>query len=677
MTKLLARAVGVLLISGMLLTPAPAQAVTGLWHVSDTWLDWFPAVTRPGTQQVGVACPSGSTPVSGDVSVDHPDDLRRTYEYVNFGSGATYNVGLDDETAGTGTTRVQPHVRCVPMSYFTNFYNTGWQYFSGSGNLRTGTVTCASGWSALSALVNVTGGGGQAVNTSTPTYDGKGWTASVWAQFSSQQLQMQVNCVPTADLSALRSYQHDDLAGWGTPATASCPSGMFPLNGGTVQVAGDGAALSIHSRPTATGWTSTTESLTAGYMRTIVRCAPSANPVVNVSGPSGLTNQTTATWSFSATDPAAGGGYAMSLACVYYHPGTPTPAPTTCSSPVTYTGMTDGVHQLAVIVTTSDGRSSSGGRAVDVDTIAPGVTFADAPNVLRATSSPTFGFTLADVHQVPSVECWLDAATPAACDLPAVGDYRGARTLSLTGVSDGTHVLHVRPHDAATNAATADLSFRVDTVAPTVAMTRPAGPITVALSVTAAWSAGDTGSGVDHFDTITRRSPYNGTFGAWSPATRLTASSKTYSGLAPGLTYCFGTRAFDKAGNASSFAAQKCTAIPLDDRALSRSAGWTLLKPTGWFGTTGLGTSTQGATLKAANATLKRIGLVALACPTCGTVGVYVNSTLVGKVNLAASTTQRVVRQLPLFSLRTGTVTLKVLSSGRPVRIDALAMSRM
>lgn len=677
MRNLLIRTIGVVLVASGLLAPTPAQAVSGLWQVSDTWLGWLPKISRPGTQTVSVACPTGSTPVSGQVNASAPDDLRRTFEYVNFGSGGQYVVGLDDETGGGGQISVEPKVRCVPMSYFTNAYNTGWQYFSGSGNLRTGTVTCASGWSALSALVNTTAGGGVALLTSTPTIDGHGWTARTWAQFPSQQLQMQVNCVPTADLSALRTFTHTDSVGWGTSASASCPSGMFPINGGTIHIGGDLGAITIHQRATTTGWTSTTESLSTGSIQTVVRCVPTANPTLNLSGPTGVTNQTSATWSFSATDPAAGGGYSTSFACVFVHPGTPTFAPTPCGSPVSYTDMTDGIHQLSVTVTTSDGRKGSASRYVDVDTQAPGVTFADPPDAFRKSAAPGFGFTIDDAHAVPQVECWLDGAPPAACDLPAVADHRGTHTLSLSGVSDGAHVLHVRTTDAATNTATADLPFRVDTKAPVVTMTRPTAPITVALSTTASWSGTDAGSGIGHFETRWMRSPYNGTFGAWSAASTLTATSKVYGSLAPGSTYCFATRATDKAGNPSPYAAARCTAIPLDDRGLTRSAGWSLLAPTGWFRGTALNTSTRGASVTASNATVKRIGLVALACPSCGVVGVYVGPTLIGKIDLAAGTTQRVTRQLPVFSLRTGAVTLRVLSSGKTVRIDALALSRM
>lgn len=52
-------------------------------------------------------------------------------------------------------------------------------------------------------------------------------------------------------------------------------------------------------------------------------------------------------------------------------------------------------------------------------------------------------------------------------------------------------------------------------------------------------------------------------------------------------------------------------------------------------------------------------------------------ATEVGRINLEASTTSRQLKALPEFSLRSGKVAVKVLTSGKPVRIDALAVSRM
>jgi hypothetical protein len=61
----------------------------------------------------------------------------------------------------------------------------------------------------------------------------------------------------------------------------------------------------------------------------------------------------------------------------------------------------------------------------------------------------------------------------------------------------------------------------------------------------------------------------------------------------------------------------------------------------------------------------------------CGIVGINVGSTLIGKTTLyAASTAYRQLILLPKFTYRTGTVTVKVLTSGKTIQIDGLALSR-
>jgi transposase-like protein len=84
-----------------------------------------------------------------------------------------------------------------------------------------------------------------------------------------------------------------------------------------------------------------------------------------------------------------------------------------------------------------------------------------------------------------------------------------------------------------------------------------------------------------------------------------------------------------------------------------------------------------GATLTRTGLHTKRLVLLAYRCPSCGSVKVLLNGTTFKTVSLASSTSGRVQIALPLFSLRTTTVTLKVATSGKLVRIDGLATSRV
>jgi hypothetical protein len=214
-----------------------------------------------------------------------------------------------------------------------------------------------------------------------------------------------------------------------------------------------------------------------------------------------------------------------------------------------------------------------------------------------------------------------------------------------------------------------------DTVAPTATVTAPASPVTQAYSFGAAWAGSDAG-GIATFDVRTTRAPSNGSFGAWqTPFTRTTARSVSLSGTGQGWTTCVSVRSRDTAGNVSAWVPSRCTTVPLDDRVLSGS-GWSRQSASGWFLSTYSSTTLQGATLTRTGLVTSRLHLIAQRCSTCGKVGVYLGSTLLATVDLHATSTYRALIALPRFSLRTTNVTLKVLTSGKPGRVDALVSSR-
>ena len=226
------------------------------------------------------------------------------------------------------------------------------------------------------------------------------------------------------------------------------------------------------------------------------------------------------------------------------------------------------------------------------------------------------------------------------------------------------------------------VSRRPDTTPPTVSMSGPSAVARLSSSVTVSWSGSDTGgSGVGKYQVRYTRAAYNGGFEAWSyPSSwqALTTTSLTQSGLVRGYDYCYSVRATDKAGNASAWSAKKCTAVALDDRALAATtSGWTRASNSKWWNSTATTTTTLHATLTSTGAQLDRVGIVATKCASCGIVGIYVGSTPIGKINLhAASTAYRQTLLLPKFSYRTGTIVVKVLTSGKTIQIDGLTTSR-
>jgi hypothetical protein len=71
--------------------------------------------------------------------------------------------------------------------------------------------------------------------------------------------------------------------------------------------------------------------------------------------------------------------------------------------------------------------------------------------------------------------------------------------------------------------------------------------------------------------------------------------------------------------------------------------------------------------------------VVATTCPTCGTVKVYLGTTLLRTISLH-SDTKVIGKVIPVKSwsaLHSGTVRIKVVSSGKKVIIDGLAISRV
>ncbi len=307
------------------------------------------------------------------------------------------------------------------------------------------------------------------------------------------------------------------------------------------------------------------------------------------------------------------------------------------------------------------------------DSNPPSVAITSKPANPVASTSASFGFTGSDVGSPPvSISCALDGPTWASCTSPK----------SYSGLSNGVHTFFVRATDQAGNISAAQAyQWRVDTVAPAAGLTAPTGVATLSSSVKVSWTGSDTGgSGVAKYQVRYTRATYSGGFAAWvypSSWQALTTTSLAQTGLAQGYDYCWSVRAIDGAGNTSAWSANKCTAVALDDRALAASSGWTRATSSAWWNSTASTTKTLNTTLTRTSAQLDRVGIVATKCASCGIVGIYVGSTLIGKINLyAASTAYRQLILLPKFTYRTGTVVVKTLTSSKTIQIDGLAISR-
>ena len=127
------------------------------------------------------------------------------------------------------------------------------------------------------------------------------------------------------------------------------------------------------------------------------------------------------------------------------------------------------------------------------------------------------------------------------------------------------------------------------------------------------------------YDLRTRYASPSAALGAYTyPSNwqKLTSQSLTAT-LSAGYQYCFSVRARDRAGNTGAWSSDRCTSMPLDDRALSVSTGWARGSSTSYLFNTYSKTVKTSAQLTRSGVQSRRLALVATTCATCGTVDVY------------------------------------------------------
>jgi hypothetical protein len=201
----------------------------------------------------------------------------------------------------------------------------------------------------------------------------------------------------------------------------------------------------------------------------------------------------------------------------------------------------------------------------------------------------------------------------------------------------------------------------------------------LASSFSLGWTATDAGTGVKGFDIRFERAAYNGTFGPWTTwKSNVSASGATFGG-APGYSYCLEVRARDQALNVSGWSTPRCFAFPVNDTQLTASSGWVRAKSSSRYLGTDSYTRTKNATLTLSRAFFRQMDLVVTVCSGCGSVAVYFGSTYYGKFSLNASsfgTRHLVLVRSSSHMNGPGTVTIKVVTSGKPVAIEGLGLRR-
>ena len=240
------------------------------------------------------------------------------------------------------------------------------------------------------------------------------------------------------------------------------------------------------------------------------------------SAPADPTNATSASFSFSASEP--GSTFECELDGAGWAP---------CASPHDYIGLADGAHTFEVRATDAAGNvdQSPAARAWTVDTLPPASPTIESP--AEGTTSATGTVTVSGTAEPGALVQLFEGATSRGTATTGSG---GLWSRTLTGLSDGSHSYTATARDAAGNTSGASNSRTVvvDTTAPSTVLTT--GP----LGATSSTSASFTFAADDPSASFECR--LDG--GAWAAC----SSPKTYATLTEG-SHTFEVRATDVAGN--------------------------------------------------------------------------------------------------------------------------------
>jgi hypothetical protein len=256
------------------------------------------------------------------------------------------------------------------------------------------------------------------------------------------------------------------------------------------------------------------------------------NPVVTIgSGPSSLTNQTTASFTFSSSKPSS--TYECKLDGADF---------TQCSSPRLYTGLDDGSHVFTVRATAiTTGPPTTYGWTVD--TVPPETTIASGPPSASNSASANFIFTSGEVGS--TFACSLDASGITPCVSP----------ISYSGLGDGAHTFRVEAVDAAGNAdaTPATYSWQITGVGPATIDRTPPGNVKRLKrnvgyrSLKLSWSR-PSDSDFDHVEVFVSTSAKSL---PRTPVYRGKASRYTNKRFKNGSYYRYAVVSYDHTGNAS------------------------------------------------------------------------------------------------------------------------------
>ena len=332
--------------------------------------------------------------------------------------------------------------------------------------------------------------------------------------------------------------------------------------------------------------------------------------------------------------------------------------------------------------------STNAGQGADADVLAPSISPDGCHVVFTSTASNLGGASSADVFLVN----WCAASSPLRISAALTGNSNSPSHNPIFS-PDGDQVVF---DSGASNLIAGDTNsqtdvftsqWRADSHGPDLANTTLDVPSTSVWITSLApgnfqpsWNGWDPSRIAT--TTITRGRYAWDKGGAGTTFATLYANtpdtSAVFSGGSYGTTYCLRVaRETDGAGNISSgVGATTCRALPLKASSLSVGSGWTTYSPAGAYTSNVYRSTVRNATATRTRVAGRRLAVIATTCSTCGTIDVLWNGAVLKHIDLHASiTTRNVPVSIATWSApKTGTLTIKVTSSGKPVIIEGLGV---
>jgi hypothetical protein len=370
-----------------------------------------PTITAAPSNPSNVASPSFS--YTDTQSVTNFQCSLDGAAFVNCGSGTSGSTSYSNVGNGSHTFRVQA--------------------FQKQGSLTSGQTSYT--WTVDLVKPTLT-----AINRAgaSPTNAGSvSWTVT----FSEP-----VSGVTTSNFATATTLSGTSVTGV-SPSTGSATSFTVTASTGTGTPTGTTLGLNLANgtgiKDAAQNPLATTSFTGQTYV--IDKTPPTAVPTIT-SGPSALVNSSTATFAFTSTEPA--------FACKLDSGVT-----ASCTSPKSYTALSDGNHSFSVYSVDAAGNVGTTGatRAWTIDTVPPvAPTLTVYPDDPNGDGIANFNWTATDASIV-ATKCSIENGPFTTC--PAQGSYQAHYIVDVS--NDGTHQFAVAVYDAAGNAGITTYKWKV------------------------------------------------------------------------------------------------------------------------------------------------------------------------------------------------------------------------